>query len=134
VAARDPGAARRWRQALAAARDYDPARVLLPADPRHATFAVVRQAAVGMEGFVVERGVLTGYRRQADETAEAFVAALLADRRPRTTEDDVDVVVRWLGSQGPSAAVVHLPAAGLDAAERLGEAWWRAAAPAGEPR
>jgi hypothetical protein len=82
--------------------------MLLPADPRHARYAVLRQGPTGVEGFVIDHGIFISSTVLGDDTAE-FAATLLADAEPRTTQDDVDVVLRWFGAQRPPARLVPLP-------------------------
>ena len=88
-------------QRLALVRDYAPAAVLLPADPRAARYAVVR----GAEVFVLDRGLLVGWDVFEPDDSPA---AVLGQREPRTTPDDVQVVLRWFGAQR-NAHLLHLP-------------------------
>ncbi len=67
----DHTAARHWSRMLAAVRDYDPSALLLPADPRESRYAVLRPSPMGLEGLLVERGVLLGsYTLETLETAD----------------------------------------------------------------
>jgi hypothetical protein len=118
-----PGAADCERQ-LRAIQTFDAARPLLPADPQTARYAVLRPAPNGIEGFILERGICTGYALLGllDDEAAPFAQALLAQQTPRTTADDVPVVLRWLGAQRPTAQLVHLPSDALLAAEAIEDA------------
>jgi DNA polymerase III epsilon subunit-like protein len=95
---------------LRAVLAFDVRGQLLPADPRDARYAVVRPGPAGIEGFIVERGVLRGCTvlDEDDDTAQ-FAASLLAQVEPRTAPEDVDVVLRWLGAQRSPARLVCLP-------------------------
>src|SRR4029453_13980962 len=101
VAAGDLRVARQWERRLAQVRDYDPHALLLPADPRHARYALVR----GREAFVLDHGLLVGWGVLEDDESPMD---LLRQRQPRTTADDVEVVLRWFGAQR-GARLVHLP-------------------------
>ena len=81
VAMADHTAARRWSRVLAAVRDYDPSTLLLPADPRESRYAVLRPSLMGIEGLLVERGMLFGsYTLENLETADflGFASQLLS--------------------------------------------------------
>ncbi len=123
VAAGDLDSARAWEKRLAAVRDYDVAALLLPADPRHARYAVVRPGPNGLEGFLVARAVLRGFQRLDDKDyVEEFAGALLAQHRARTSADDTHVVLRWLGAQRPTARLVALPEDDRRAADLIADA------------
>jgi DNA polymerase III epsilon subunit-like protein len=109
VASGDTLHVRLCEQRLRAVRDYDLAAMLLPADPRHAGFAVVRPGPSGVEGFLLQAAVLTGFTTLADDDCHAFAQRLLAQQQPRTESDDVSVVMRWLGAQRSTARLVALP-------------------------
>jgi DNA polymerase III epsilon subunit-like protein len=96
-------------QLLRSVLEFDVTAVLLPADPRCARYAVLRPAASGIEGLLIDRGIFLNSSVLADDDVTRFAAALLADVEPRTTPDDVDVVLRWFGAQRPPARLVHLP-------------------------
>jgi len=102
MATGDVRTAREWERRLAAVRDYDPSAMLLPADPRRARYAVVR----GPEVFVLDRGRLLGW---AVLSPDASPADVLRQREPRTTNAEVDVVLRWLGAQRGGTRLLHLP-------------------------
>jgi hypothetical protein len=105
---------------------FDLNAVLLSADPRHARYAVLRPGPTGIEGFVIDHGIFLSSSVLRDDTVE-FAATLLADAEPRTTPDDVDVVLRWFGAQRPPARLVLLPAdrqAAGDAIEDAALALW----------
>src|SRR5919204_6231329 len=114
---RDYGASRRWRGLLDRARAYDPQQLILPADPRHTRYAVVRPHPEGVEGFVLDKGVLVAHGISDGSDPEAFAQGLAEDSRPRTDPTDVELVLRWLGAQHDplgkearfSARVLHLP-------------------------
>src|SRR5215831_14867783 len=109
VASGDPLHMRLCEQRLRAVRDYDLAAMLLPADPRHAAFAVVRPGPNGVEGFLLQAAVLRGFTTLADDDCQAFAQRLLAPQQPRTASDDVIVVLRWLGAQRSTTRLVALP-------------------------
>jgi hypothetical protein len=105
---------------------FDLSAVLLSVDPRHARYAVLRPGPTGIEGFLIDHGIFLNSTVLGDDTAE-FVATLLADVQPRTTPDDVDVVLRWFGAQRHPARLVPLPAdrqAAGDAIEDAALAPW----------
>jgi hypothetical protein len=114
---RDHGASRRWRGLLARARAYDPQQLLLPADPRHARYAVVRPHPEGVEGFVLNKGVLVAHGVSDGSDPEAFAQELAEGSRPRTDPADVELVLRWLGAQHDAGGkearsiprVLHVP-------------------------
>ena len=121
---------------LRAVLDFDLAALLLPADPRHARFAVVRPSPNGVEGFVLDQGVCVGWRELEDVIDTGpFAIALLGARETRTAPEDADVVIRWLGAQRPSARLILLPddpLAAADAVEAAVLALWEARATDGE--
>lgn len=96
-------AARTWALRIGQVRDYDPALLLLPADPRHARFGVLRPAVSGTETFIVDRAVLVCWG-VFDDPADALVQP----HQPRTTSAESEIVLRWLGAQRPPAHVVWL--------------------------
>ncbi|MGI9146057.1 MAG: GIY-YIG nuclease family protein [Chloroflexota bacterium] len=102
---------------------FDPAAMLLPADPRGTRYAVVRPGPAGIEGFVLDRGVLQAWSAVRDGDVRQFATDLLGVQAPRTGPDDTHVVVRWLGAQRPPAILLHLPLehphSGLDAADAI---------------
>jgi hypothetical protein len=123
VASRDLRAARLWEQRLAFVRDYDPPTLLLPADPRHARYGVVRPGPNGIEGFVFDHALLLGWQLlDDDDDVTTFAQALLGQRQPRTTPAEADVVLRWLGAQRSSARLVLLPTDPLAAADAIEDA------------
>jgi DNA polymerase III epsilon subunit-like protein len=109
VASGDPLHMRLCEQRLRAVRDYDLAALLLPADPRHTAFAVVRPGPNGVEGFLLQAAVLTGFTTLAEDDCQAFAQGLQAQQQPRTAPDDVNVVLRWLGAQRSTAHLIALP-------------------------
>ncbi len=98
--------------------------LLLPADPRTACYAVVRPAPDGLEGFLLDGAILRAWRLLEDDDVTRFAATLLESREARTTPEDRDVVLRWLGAQRPSARLIAAPDADRieDAAFELLEA------------
>ncbi|HET6316601.1 MAG TPA: hypothetical protein VFG86_09095, partial [Chloroflexota bacterium] len=122
LASGDLDAARAWEKRLGAVRDYDLAALLLPADPRHSRYAVVRPGPRGLEGFLIHRAVLSGFQRLEDDDYEGFARALLAQQQARTSADDVHVVLRWLGAQRPTARLLALPDDEVRAADRIADA------------
>jgi len=119
----DGPAVARCERLVRAIQAFDPARLLLPADPQAARYAVLRPGPNGLEGFIVEGGICTGYELlDVLDEAAPFAQALLAQATPRTTADDVPVVLRWLGAQRPTARLVHLPSDTLLAAEAIEDA------------
>jgi DNA polymerase III subunit epsilon len=114
-AARDHDAARRWAGLLVAARDYAPAALVLPADPRRARFVVGRAGDQGIELFLVDRGILTGRRTFVGGEPAPFAAALLREAAPLTSIDDAPVVLRWLGAQHRPGRVRLVPDADAEA-------------------
>jgi DNA polymerase III epsilon subunit-like protein len=122
VASGDLDAARAWEKRLGAVRDYDVARLLLPADPRHSRYAVVRPGLRGLEGFLIHHAVLSGFHRLEDDDCEAFARALLARQQARTGADEVHVVLRWLGAQRPTAWLLALPDDEVRAADLIANA------------
>jgi DNA polymerase III epsilon subunit-like protein len=116
-------------QLLHSVLEFDVTAVLLPADPRCARYAVLRPAASGIEGLLIDRGIFLNSSVLADDDVTQFAAALLANAEPRTTPDDVDVVLRWFGAQRPPARLVHLPddkQAATDAIQDAALALWEA--------
>jgi hypothetical protein len=110
VAGRDDARVRHWSRVLAAVREYSPADLLLPADPRVSRFVVLRPSRCGLEAFLIDRAIFVGWSELdvLDPDLDAFALRLLEASAPRTTVEDADVVLRWLGSQRPPARLVHL--------------------------
>lgn len=100
--------------------DFDLPGALLPADPRIARYAVLRPTPTGIEGCLIERGVCMSWVPPQD--GRQLGARLLADAVPRTTAEDVDVVLHWFGAQRPPAVLVHLPDDFAAAAEAIEDA------------
>ncbi len=98
----------------------DIAALLLPADPRYVLYAVVRPSPAGVEGFLLDSAVLRTWGVMADDDAFTFARELLeSEAQPRTTPDDVNVVLRWFGAQRPPARLLALPADPLAAADAI---------------
>ena len=93
------------RQVLA----FRSSQMLLPADPRHARYAVVRPGERCIEGFLIDRAILRNWMTFTQDDASAFARRLLAPVEARTTPDDVAVVLRWFGAQRPPARLAWLP-------------------------
>ena len=90
--------------------DFEIGRLLLPADPAQARFAVIRAARdTGVEGFLLDRAVLSTWTQLEDGDVSTFARRLLEPGEARTTPDDARVVLRWFGAQRPSARLVWLP-------------------------
>jgi hypothetical protein len=89
---------------------FDLTKLLLPADPRAARYAVLRVDASGIEGFLIDHGVFRAWAvlHEDDIGLSRFAAELLADVEPRTGPDDRDVVLRWFGAQRPPSKLVYL--------------------------
>jgi DNA polymerase III epsilon subunit-like protein len=99
---------------------FDLDAALLPADPRQARYAVVRPGPNGIEGCLIDRGILRAWSVMLDDDASLLALELLAPTPPRTTPDDIDIVLRWMGAQRPPARLAHLaddPLAAADAIE-----------------
>ncbi|MDQ3810512.1 MAG: exonuclease domain-containing protein, partial [Chloroflexota bacterium] len=107
VASGDVRRARHWHQRIGQVRSYAPATALLPADPCQARYAVVRPADPGIEGFVLDRGIVLGWSIGQDPRLVAN--DLLGQSAPRTTPEDLNIVLRWFGAQGSRARLVLLP-------------------------
>jgi hypothetical protein len=101
---------------------FDVGRLLLPADPALARYAVLRPGPDGIEGFLLDRGVLRAWTVCDDDDGFSFARSLLAAAEPRTAPEDARVVLRWFGAQRPPARLVHLPDADALAAADLIEA------------
>jgi hypothetical protein len=101
---------------------FDAPSMLLPADPRHARFCVLRPASGGIEGFVLDGARLLGWAVLDDGDASSFASRLLEPGAARTTSDDSDVVLRWFGAQRPPARVVLLPDDPLAAGDAICDA------------
>ena len=100
--------------------DFDLASTLLPADPRQARYVVLRPTPAGIEGFLLDQGLLRCWVPPRIDVDDRQIAAeLLADVAPRTKPEDLDVVLRWFGAQRPPASVVHVPDDPLAAADRI---------------
>ena len=103
--------------------DFDWSAALLPADPRVARYAVLRPTSTGIEGFLLDQGILHSWVTVPFDDAPTDLAArLLAEAAPRTNPEDRDVVLRWFGAQRPPAGLIHLPDDPLAAADRLQDA------------
>ena len=94
---------------LRAVLSFDVRAQLLPADPREARYAVLRPEPNGIQGFVVDRGVLRAWAILDHDDAARFARQLLARGEPKTATEDVDVVLRWFGAQRPPARLICLP-------------------------
>jgi hypothetical protein len=95
---------------LRAVLAFDLSSLLLPADPRHARYAVVRPCPTGViEGLLIDHGIFRTYAALDDEDVHRFASTLLAETESQTGPDEVDVVLRWFGAQRPPARLVHLP-------------------------
>ena len=115
--------ARRSTELLRRVVAFRVAEMLLPADPRQARYAVLRPGVAGLEGFLIDRAILANWTElSADGDAFAFTQHLLAADEPRTTADDVAVVLRWFGSQRPPTRLVLLPDDELLAADAIEDA------------
>ncbi len=108
TAARDYAAVRRWSALLARARAFEPASLVLPADPRESRYAVVRPRGRDVEGFVLDWAILVSHARTGAADLRGFGARLLAEERSRTEPSDAELALRWLGGQRPTARLVHL--------------------------
>ena len=108
---------------LRAVLGFDFPAALLPADPRVARYAVLRPTPDGIEGFLLDHGILQAWVVvPVDDAPTALAVKLLAKTAPRTGAEDRDVVLRWFGAQHPPACLVHLPDDPLAAADRLQDA------------
>ena len=112
-------ARRRSTRLLQEVLAFDPTAMLLPADPREASYAVVRPGLSGIEGFLIDHGVCRAWSMLHDDDASQFAADLLAAAEPRTGPEDIDVVLRWFGAQRPPALLLHLPRDPLEAADAI---------------
>jgi hypothetical protein len=122
-AAAEDLARRRSTRLLKTVLAFDARAELLPADPRQARYAVVRPGQTGIEGFVIERGVLRAWTvLDDDDDITRFATDLLAQVEPRTAAEDVDVVLHWLGAQRPPARLVSLPSESVAAADAIEDA------------
>jgi DNA polymerase III epsilon subunit-like protein len=128
----EEAARQRSTRLLRALLTFDLRARLLPADPRDARYAVVRPRASGIEGFLLDRGVLRGWAMLEADDVRQFAADLLAADTPRTQPEDVDVVLRWFGAQRTPARLVCLPAERHAALDAVADAVL--AVMAGEPR
>jgi hypothetical protein len=103
--------------------DFDCQAALLPADPRVARYAVLRPASTGIEGFLLDRGILQSWVVVPFDVDPTDLAAkLLAETAPRTGPEDTDVLLRWFGAQRPPACLVHLPDDSLAATDAIQDA------------
>lgn len=100
---------------------FDLAPMLLPADPRHARYAVVRPGPNTIEGFLLDRGIFVAFGALGDDV-HAFACALLEPGEPRTSQQDSDVVLRWFATQRPPARLVCLPEDPLAATDAIEDA------------
>jgi DNA polymerase III epsilon subunit-like protein len=107
--ARDFAAQRRWQRVLADARGYVPTTLLLSAEPRSARYVVARPGPGGVEVYLLDRGILVGRRTFVAGEPTLFAAALVAETQPLTAPASVDLVVRWIVSQRPTACVLLVP-------------------------
>jgi len=122
-AAAEDLARRRSTPLLKTVLAFDARAELLPADPRDARYAVVRPGQTGIEGFVIERGVLRAWTiLEDDDDITRFATDLLAQVEPRTAAEDVDVVLHWLGAQRPPARLLSLPSESVAAADAIEDA------------
>jgi DNA polymerase III epsilon subunit-like protein len=118
-------ARQRSNQLLRAVLAFDLPSLLLPADPRHARYAVVRPSSTGaIEGLLIDHGIFRTYAALDDEDVHRFANALLAQSEveSQTGPDEVDVVLRWFGAQRPPARLVHLPDDRQQAADAIEDA------------
>jgi hypothetical protein len=93
---------------------------LLPADPRLERYAVIRRSSGDVEGMLVDRGIFSGYATLQDNDPSEFARRLLEPVPPRTTVEDLPIVLRWFGAQRPPAAqLVWLDADPFTAAEAV---------------
>jgi DNA polymerase III epsilon subunit-like protein len=99
----------------------DVASRVLPADPAHARYAVVRPTTgAGIEGFLLDHAVLHAWTvLEDDDDGFAFARRLLEPAQPRTLPEDARVVLRWFGAQRPTARLVYLPDEPLAAADAI---------------
>jgi DNA polymerase III epsilon subunit-like protein len=110
---------------LGSVLNFDRSAALLPADPRAARYAVLRPTptATGIEGFLLDRGILQSWVTSAVENAPFDLAGqLLSETAPHTHPEDADVVLRWFGAQRPPACLVHLPDDPVATADRVQDA------------
>jgi hypothetical protein len=109
---------------LRAVLNFDWSDAVLPADPRVARYAVLRPTPTGIEGFLLDAGILQTWVVVPfdEDPPTALTAKLLAKTAPRTGADDIDVVLHWFGAQRPPAYLVHLPDDPQAAADRLQDA------------
>ncbi len=107
--ARDFAAQRRWQRVLADASAYALAMLLLPAEPRRARYVVARPGPLGVEVYLLDRGILVGRRTFVAGEPILFAAALIAEARPLTAPASVELVVRWMVSQRSTARVLLVP-------------------------
>jgi hypothetical protein len=115
--------ARRSMALLRKVLAYEPAAELLPVDPRHARYAVVRPRPDGsIEGFRLDRAVVEAWTVLEEDDVTAFATTLLHAAEERTTPEDANVVLRWLGAQRPPARLIHLPEHSLAAADAVEDA------------
>jgi hypothetical protein len=112
-------ARRRSSRLLREVLAFDPQAMLLPADPREATYVVVRPGQSGIEGFFIDRGVFRAWSVLDGNDANKFATDLLTTAEPRTGPEDVDVVLRWFGAQRPPALLLHLPQDPFEAADAI---------------
>jgi DNA polymerase-3 subunit epsilon len=103
------------RQVLA----FDVRALCLPADPARARYAIVRPAPVGIEGFVIDRGILFAWDLLEGDDVYAFGQHLVEPAEPRTSPEDARVVLRWFGAQRSPARLVHLTDDRLAAADAI---------------
>jgi DNA polymerase III epsilon subunit-like protein len=116
--------ARRSTQLLRRVAAFDVSSLVLPADPRGVRYAVVRPAASGIEGFILDRAILVGSTvSERGEDGLIFARKLLARHESRTSTDDVGMVLRWFGAQRAPARLIWLPEDALAAAHAIENAF-----------
>jgi DNA polymerase III subunit epsilon len=98
---------------------FDIHALLLPADPAHARYAVVRPNPSGVEGFLLDHAILRAWATLGDDDAFTFARRLLTQAEPRTTPEDARVVLRWFGAQRPPTRLICLPQEPLAAADAI---------------
>jgi DNA polymerase-3 subunit epsilon len=98
---------------------FDVGSMCLPADPARSRYAVLRPAAAGVEGFVIDHAILFAWAVLDDDDVYDFGQRLIAPAEPRTSPDDARVVLRWFGAQRSTARLVYLPDDRLVAADAI---------------
>jgi DNA polymerase III epsilon subunit-like protein len=89
---------------------FDVDQLLLPADPYHARYAVVRPTEDGCEAFLLDRGIFAAHGATDHELHAMDLARVVLEEHgpPRSAPTDLAVVLRWLGAQRPPARLVWL--------------------------